>query len=75
MSDEEARALLKQGEVTSRVTGAVILVIGWAVAYLIWPSGAIDMPLASVSVLEFLRMLASGAVALLALYGAILLWI
>ena len=64
----------EQAETTSQLIAVVLLVVGWVVAWLIWPTGVMDMPLASVTVLAFLRMLGAGVVVLFTLYGAAMLW-
>ena len=73
MTHEEALASTRQAEVVVWVMAAVLLGIGCAIAYWIWPPGIMDVPLASVTVGTFLRMLASGVIALIFLGVAVLL--
>lgn len=67
-SNESAHAV-------SRAIGTVLLAIGWAAAYWVWPTGIMDAPLGSVTVMASLRMLGAGALVVFALYTAVMLWI
>ena len=67
VSNEEAQA-------TTRIVATVLLAIGWAVAYWVWPAGITDLPLAAVKVGALLQAIASGVIALVTLCLVALLW-
>ena len=67
VSNESAQA-------TVRVLATVLLGIGLAAAYWVWPTGVTDLSLANVTFGAFLRAIASGVIAIIALIFAALLW-
>lgn len=68
VSNEEAQA-------TTRVIAVIFLGIGLAIAYWVWPTGATDLTLASMTFGTFLRAIGSGAIAIAFLIGFALLWV
>jgi hypothetical protein len=67
VSNESAQARV-------RVMAAVLLGIGVAIAYWVWPAGITDLPLTQITFGSFIRVAASGAITLAALVMAALLW-
>ena len=55
--------------------GIVILVVGLSIAYWVWPTGTVELPLASLTIGTVLRMLASAAFAVASLFASVHLWI
>lgn len=45
----------------------IVAIIGFGIAFALWPEGAISAPLASISLMAILRILASGVVCLVTL--------
>ena len=68
ISNEEAQA-------STRVTAAILLAIGLAAAYWVWPSGITDTPLGAMTFGALLRAIASGAIALVSFVFALMLWL
>lgn len=62
-TDEEVRAQIKSQRATALTVGAIVMAIGLAVAYLIWPSGITDLPLGSIAFGSLLRAIGAGVVA------------
>jgi hypothetical protein len=75
MTDEEALASMRKAQWGGRTLAAVLLGIGWAAAFWVWPDGITDLPLAAIRLGAFLRAIASGVIAFLALGFAWALWI
>jgi len=78
MDDEKREvkhATNEEAQRTTRIVAVIYFAIGLVIAYFVWPSGVTEVPLSSVTVGGWLRMLASGAITLAFLYGAGLLWI
>jgi len=67
VSNESAQAKV-------RVMAAVLLGIGAAAAYWVWPAGITDLPLAAITFGALLRAGASSVIVLLVLAMVALLW-
>ena len=63
-----------QAQATTRVVAVVLLVIGLAAAYWVWPSGINDLTLASITFGALLRAIASGVIALVSCAMTAMLW-
>jgi hypothetical protein len=55
------------------VVAAVLLAIGLAIAYWVWPAGITDLTLANITFGVFLRAAASGAIGLVALVMVVMI--
>lgn len=64
----------EQAQATVRVTAVVILAIGLAVAYWVWPSGITELTLASITFGTLSRAIASGVIALVFFVITAMLW-
>lgn len=64
----------KRAQKTGRVMAVVMLVLGLGAIYWLWPSGVMDQPLASITVMTAVRMLWAVALAVFLLYGFVILW-
>lgn len=67
ISNESAQASV-------RVMATVLFGIGLVIAYGIWPTGVSDVPLANMTFGALLQAIASGAIAVIPLILAALLW-
>jgi hypothetical protein len=56
------------------ITATLLLVIGLAIAYLVWPSGITDFALAEIRFGGLLRAVASGVIAFAAVVMTAMLW-
>lgn len=66
-TNEEAQAV-------TRVIAVIFLGIGLAITYWVWPTGATDLPLASMTFGTLLWAIGSGAIAVAFFIGFLLLW-
>ena len=57
-----------------RVIATVLLAVGWAIAYWVWPSGITDLPLTAIKFGALLLAMASGVIAIVTTGIATLLW-
>lgn len=73
--ESEVIAEDRAAQLTTRTIAAIFFGIGLAVAWWVWPAGAIDLPLSQITLGAFVRVLVSGVIALTFLWMAILLWI
>lgn len=74
MTHEQALRERQKDQAVSHVTAVVILAIGFAAAYWVWPSGIIDLTLASIAFGGLLRAAASGLIGLVSLVFAVMMW-
>jgi len=71
---QERIRLAQQANINAMIAGFVILAIGLAIAYFVWPSGMLDRTLSSITVGELLRAIAAGAVIVFFFMMAMLMW-
>ena len=64
----------EQAQATTRFVALIFLAIGWSIAYWVWPNGIMDVPIGGITVGTLLQAIASGVIALFALFLAVLLW-
>ncbi len=64
----------EQAQATVRAVAVVLLAIGLAAAYWVWPSGITDLTLASITFGALLRAIASGAIAIVSCVITAMLW-
>lgn len=63
-----------QAQATTRVVALVLLAIGLAAAYWVWPSGITHLTLVSITFGALLRAIASGVIALVSCLITAMLW-
>ena len=57
---------------TTRTIAVVIMTIGLGIAYLVWPSGVLDIPIGSMPFGSFLRVLGAGVIVVAFAFMALL---
>ena len=65
----------EEAQFGTRVIAVIFLAIGFAIAYWVWPAGATDTPLGSMTFGTLLQAIGSVAIAFLSVVGFFLLWI
>ena len=76
MSDQDGKFITnEQAQAATRKVAVIVLVVGLAVAYWVWPEGITALPLASITFGALLRAIASGAISLIFLFVAVMFWI
>jgi len=75
--DEAEREYIanEQAQATARRWAVVLLVVGWAMVYWVWPAEITALPLAAIKFGALLQTLLSGVTALVTLILAVMLWI
>lgn len=73
LTDAQVQSEIKSTRATVRAVGTIVLAIGLASAYLIWPNGVTDLPLGSISFGAFLRAIGAGVVAVVFCVVALML--
>jgi hypothetical protein len=64
VADQQAQVTNDQADAFSRKFGIVLMCIGFAIAYFVWPDGATDVSLAAMTLGMLLRVIAAIGLAI-----------
>lgn len=72
---ERKFATNEEAQTVTRVIAVIFLGIGLAIAYWVWPTGATDLTLASMTFGTLLQAIGSAGIAFVFFIGFVLLWV